>query len=119
MLADGLVLEPGAVAAHGQALVVKDHAHDLEGDVVVDQPGPQGVAELVGGHMHRPAFGVVDVAGDQPLVELPAIGGVRQRRAAVRVSLGSRQQYGRLWEAFPDLLLLAADRLQQLVVDGD
>ena len=46
-LADGGVVDAGVMGGHVRAGVAEDLAHDVLGDVVVDQPGSEGVTELV------------------------------------------------------------------------
>ena len=50
---DGGVVDLGVVAGHVRAGMAEELLHDVLGDAGVDQPGPEGVAELVPGHGDR------------------------------------------------------------------
>src|SRR6266511_683925 len=67
--AHGLIVQPGVMGRHGMRVMVQDSPDDLLRHVVVDQPGAQGVAPLMGSEMDRPAVLVADVAAVKPPVK--------------------------------------------------
>ena len=69
-LADGGVVDAGVVRGHVRAGVAEQLLHDVLGDAAVDEPGSEGVAEVVAGHGDRLA-GLVAQADDAlPVREL-------------------------------------------------
>jgi hypothetical protein len=52
-LADGGAVDLGVVAGHVRAGVPEELLHHVLGNARVDQPGPECVTELVGGHGDR------------------------------------------------------------------
>ena len=66
---DGAVVQPGVVGGHFGGGVVEDLADDFLGHIIVDQPGAECVAELVGGEVDRYLVFVADVAGQHPGLE--------------------------------------------------
>jgi hypothetical protein len=69
VLANGGVVNPGVVGGHLRRGVVQEATHDFLGNVVVDQPCAEGVAELVRGDMSGSAVFVADVAVCEPLLQ--------------------------------------------------
>ena len=68
-LAHGVVVEVGVDAGHLGAGVAEDALDDVLGDAGVDQPGAEGVAELVGGDAHAATAFVVEADRGLPLSE--------------------------------------------------
>ena len=85
--------------------------HDVLGDAAVDQPGPQGVAELVAGHGDRLAGLVAQVDDALPACELLGEGPVRVGLGAVVVAGDPGEQPRAARRPVPEhVLLLGADR---------
>src|SRR5712691_1093093 len=99
--------------------MIKYLLHDMLGDVTVYQGGSQRVTPLVGSEVRGPTMLIADIAALQPAVERWPVGAAGDRDLAVRVLLRPGKQHGPGRVAVQDPLLLAADQLQQLVIDGD
>jgi hypothetical protein len=94
--------------------------HDVLGDAAVDQPGPQGVAELVTGHGDRLAGLVAQVDDALPVRELLAEGPVRVGLGAVVVAGDPGEQPRAARGPVPQhVVLLGADRRRGLGAERD
>jgi len=99
--------------------VVQDPADHVLGDVLVDQPGAQGVAELMGCQVGRSAEFVAGVTARQPLGLGAPIGGGVERLVAVQVGAGTGEEdRAAVWPLACEPLLLVADVLVEFLVDG-
>ena len=114
--ADGGVGQAGVAGGHGVAGVVEQPAHDLLGDVVVDQPG--GVAELVRGDPGRAAQFVGDSDGGQPLLEVHVEGVGADRVSPVGVGVRAWEQHVGVGVLCASAALLVGDLGGELFVDG-
>ena len=113
-------MDLGVVAGHVGAGVAEELLHDVLGDAAVDEPCPEGVAELVTGHRDRLA-GLVAQADDAlPAPELLAEGAVRVGLGAVVVAgdPGEQPRAARR-PVLADVLLLGADRRRGLGAERD
>jgi hypothetical protein len=116
--ADGGVGQAGVAGGHGVAGVVEQPAHDLLGDVVVDQPGGVGVAELVRGDSGRSAQFVGDSDGGQPLLEVHVEGVGADGVSPVGVGVRAWEQHVGVGVLCASAALLVGDLGGELFVDG-
>src|SRR4051794_40765727 len=100
--------------------MVEKHSHHLLGDVAVYETTGESVAPLVGCEMCWPAAFVVDLAGLQPAVQLPAVGAGVEWDVAGDVGAFAREQQRRPVRPPPENpVLLLTDGGLELFVDGD
>src|SRR5262249_19467594 len=110
-LPDGGVVDLGVVAGHVRAGMAGGLLHHMLGDAGVDQPRPECVTELVGGHGDR-LPGLVAQADDPlPAPELLGEGAVRVRLGTVVVAGHAGEQPGAArWPALAHVVLLGTGR---------
>lgn len=72
LLAQGGVVEMGIQAGHKRTGVTEKALDDVLRHSLVDQPGPDGVPELVRGYSDRPPGTVVQADAGLPVFERPA-----------------------------------------------
>jgi hypothetical protein len=98
LLAQGGVVELGVQAGHKRTGVTEKALDNVLGHSLVDQPGPEGVPELVRGYSDRTAGAVVQADAGLPVLERPAEHPVAVGLAGSRRDGNSkREPAGRVW----------------------
>lgn len=92
VLAQGVVVQAGVNRRHLRGHVVQQRLHDRLRDVGVDQPGAQGVPELVEGDPDRPSEFVDQAELFQPCLQVVLEAGGAGVLAAVDVAVDRWEQ---------------------------